>query len=224
MNFPLRLSFPIYVFAGLVGWNYSAHASFYNFQCPNRTEVEFYNQFDATWIDGLRFIPTGPTVLRIESPGGPLTIEESAINQLEILANQVTQNTGTKLQVIVTTSCASACTIFTAGLNQLAGQGQINLLVDTGLQLGFHAASDEITGQVEPTSLVYNYYSKYGVSIQWLNQNQAVFSTTTVKWVAPIDPWLASSGLLTHAVLASGDTTGFPIPSSANCTAGPTEY
>lgn len=200
-----------------------ARASYYNFQCGNLTQIEFFDRIDGTWPRGLNFKIVGPVVLRIQSPGGLIDNEEQFMNRLRILADQVFKKSGIRLKVVVANNCASACTILTAGLNSLAGLGKLDLLIDSRLQLGFHAGFAPLTQTVVPASQLEVYYSKYGVSKEWFFQNKATFSTLKLKWVSPSDPWLAGSQLLNHAIFPSIDETDFPIPADANCIPGPTE-
>ena len=197
-----------------------ARASFYSFQCGDLTQVEVYGEVDGSWTRSMNFVPKGATVIRFRSLGGLIEAGEQAMNRLRILADQVKQKSGQKLKIVVAYECASACTIFTAGVNNLAREGKLDLFIDSGVQLGFHAGFDTITQTVYPFESLIRYYLKYGVSDQWLEKNRATFSNRDMHWVSARDPWLAGSNLLSNAKFASGDVTDFPIPLNENCVQG----
>lgn len=212
MNF--RLSSLLLVWPMLAA---TAQASFYRFQCGDLTQVEVYGELDGSWVRSMNFAPRGATVMRFQSHGGLIEAEEQTLNRLRMLADQVRGVSGQRLKVVIAGECASACTIFAAGLNALARDGKLDFYLDARAQLGFHAGFNVTTQTLYPFELLIRYYLKNGVSRAWLERHRPTFQTRDLHWVAPADPWLADSNLFSHARLAADERTDFTIPLHRDC-------
>ncbi len=100
-------------------------------------KIEKMSLHSSAWI-WPELNPRMPTILTIKDfSGGEMTEVDTLFELVKNYA--LTQNQfGKKLKIEFKSKCASACTLFLARINQLAGTGHVDVYFDSSLKMQFH--------------------------------------------------------------------------------------
>jgi hypothetical protein len=176
---------------------------------PDHTEVNITNMEDTNLTrpcPGLVGIhENNPVVILFSSPGGLIdhigTIVDG-IRENVIAARRVTGHVPT---FVINAQCDSACIPILSGLNRMAGEGLIDLVIDPNTEIGFHGCSDQYAGDShkfyspEGTSRYLGYLVNQGGSRDWIQRHRYLFGSDTLTIYSPVDPDLRDSGILSNA-------------------------
>lgn len=106
--------------------------------------------------------------------------------------------------VIVRKACESSCISLLAGLNQMASQGRIELIIDSATRLGFHGCSRGGVYYKDCTVGMMKEQMSYGLSLKWINQHLNFYIYPTKGYIVNVkvrDPLFRGSGLFDEAII-----------------------
>lgn len=111
---------------------------------------------------------------------------------------------GVKPTVVLHESCDSSCITVLAGLNNLAGRGIIDLILDESLKIGFHGCYNTTKEEFAKDCNMKFIADQvvYGVNPIWVRQNNNLYARPYKQYIVPVsvrDPRLDGSGLINHA-------------------------
>lgn len=134
----------------------------------------------------------------IKSPGGnPDQVQKLT----EWFKSQIQEKNVT---VIMKDYCASTCIPFLSAINSMAGTGEIKLVLDKNLRLGFHGCYNARRPDWEAgcTRGMMIFMSKQGVNEVWFEENMNLFARpypAYMVWLNPESEKLNESSLINNA-------------------------
>lgn len=146
-----------------------------------------------------------PTRIVLNSQGGNTNGIQPFVNWFEVQLRYGKM----KPTVIITTNCSSSCIVVLSRLNNLAGSGRMELILDSSVVLGFHGCLDAVTQSFHsPCSKAFlTAMMDNGVNPQWVNQHLDLFirpSKDYTVYVKATEDHLRDSGLINHASVEEG--------------------
>lgn len=142
------------------------------------------------------------TRIVISSPGG----NPYGVRPLTDWLIREIQELGQRPEVIIRDQCSSSCLVLLASLNYLARVGEIKLILDQSLVLGFHGCLDSSTGEYNKrcTARMAEYQMIHGVSHEWMMENIELYARPNKDYMISVkitDPRLRGSRLFNYGVI-----------------------
>lgn len=153
------------------------------------------------------------TIYSLSSYGGKIDRINDIVTGLRKAIVEAREASGITPVFVVHNYCMSACIPILAGVNQMAEENLVELVVANDLVLGFHGCSDspnnhrdQKTYSVDGTNRYLGYFEGLGASGNWLAKNRELFASDNITEFLPTDPRLNGAGFLTAAHLVDIDT------------------
>ena len=146
-----------------------------------------------------------PVVILFSSPGGFIDHIARIVDGIRQNVLDARRVTGIVPTFVINKECSSACIPILAGLNRMAGEGLINLIVDPTTEIGFHGCSDLVGGDShkvyspDGTERYLGYLVQQGGSRDWIKRHRGLFVSDLLTVYSPLDADLVSLGILSNA-------------------------